>query len=370
MKNTIQDHPLYIKLSLITMGIVAFFFVLYIGADIIVPLIFSVIIAILLNPVVNFLIKKKCNRVVAILLSVTATMLLIILLAYFIFSQASNLSEAMPELKVKFTTLLEDGINWAAVNFNIDHAQINEWISKTRAEILDNSTTYIGTALTSFMGLLVLFFLLPVYIFMMLFYKPLLLEFISELFRSSQQEVVGEVLVETKTLIQKYLIGLLIEAALVAAMNALGLLALGIDYAILIGVIGALLNLVPYIGGIVAISIPMLMALATKAPIDAVWVFIIYCFVQFMDNNFIVPKIVASKVKINALISIVVVLIGGALWGVAGMFLAIPLTAITKVIFDRITPLKPFGFLLGDNQPEIGSFMHIKIRKKSKVELE
>ncbi|WP_309641439.1 AI-2E family transporter [Flavobacterium sp.] len=368
MKNAIQDYPLYIKLSLITMGLVAFFYILYIGGDIIVPLIFSVIIAILLNPIVNFLTRKKCNRVVSILIAVTATMLLIALLAYFIFSQAANLSESMPELKAKFMGLFKDSINWVAANFNVNHEQINQWITKTRSEILNNSATYIGTALTSFMGLLVLFFLLPVYIFMILFYKPLLLEFIAELFKNNQQELVGEVLTETKTLIQSYLVGLLFEAALVAILNSVGLLILGIEYAILIGVIGALLNFIPYIGGIVAICIPMLMAFATQTPIDALWAFLIYLFVQFIDNNFIVPKIVASKVKINALISIVVVLIGGAIWGIAGMFLAIPLTAIAKVIFDRITPLKPFGFLLGDNQPEIGSFLHVTIRKKRKAE--
>ena len=368
MKSTMQVAPLYIKLSLITMGLLAFFYILYIGAEIIVPLIFAMIISVLLNPFVNFLLRRKCNRVLAILIAVTTVMLLIALLAYFVFSQAANLSDSMPELKTKFSALLHNSINWVSANFNFSHKEINAWISKTQAEVMKNSTAFIGSALSTFMGLLVLFFLLPVYIFMMLFYKPLLLEFISELFKSSQQEIVGEVLVETKTLIQNYLVGLLIEAALVAFLNSVGLLFLGIEYAILIGVIGALLNFIPYIGGLVAICIPMIMAIATKTPIDALWAFLIYLFVQFIDNNFIVPKIVASKVKINALISVVVVLIGGALWGVAGMFLAIPLTAIAKVIFDRIQPLKPFGFLLGDNQPEIGHFkIHLPIRKKRNV---
>lgn len=368
VSSSTKDYPLYIKSSQLLLGLVAFFFVLYIGADIIVPLVFSVIVAILLNPVVNFLVRKKCNRILAITLAVIAAMSLIALVVYFIVSQGANLSESMPELRAKFTSMLEESIRWVAQNFNVETKQINSWIAKTEAELLKNSTTYIGTALTSFMGFLVLFFLLPVYIFMMLFYKPLLLEFIAELLESKQQQVVGEVLLETKTLIQSYLIGLLIEAALVATMNTIGLLALGIEYAVLIGVIGALLNLIPYIGGIVAISIPMLMAVATKTPLDAVWVFIIYCVVQFLDNNFIVPKIVASKVKINALVSIVVVLIGGALWGIAGMFLAIPLTAIAKVIFDRVPQLKALGFLLGDNQPEIGNFMRFKIRKKRKAD--
>ncbi len=85
-------------------------------------------------------------------------------------------------------------------------------------------------------------------------------------------------------------------------------------------------------------------------------IFVFYMAVQLFDNNFIVPKIVASRVKINALVSIVVVLIGGAMWGVEGMFLSIPITAIVKVVFDRITALKLFGFLLGDNQPELIKF--------------
>ena len=127
------------------------------------------------------------------------------------------------------------------------------------------------------------------------------------------------------------------------------------NIAILIGIIGALLNIIPYIGGLIAITIPMLLAIATDTPFDAVWVFILYMIVQFIDNNFFVPTIVARKVKVNALVSIIVVLIGGAFWGFSGMFLSIPLIAICKVIFDRVELLSPFGFLIGDNQPDLGN---------------
>jgi predicted PurR-regulated permease PerM len=94
------------------------------------------------------------------------------------------------------------------------------------------------------------------------------------------------------------------------------------------------------------------MALALQSPIAALWVFILFTVVQFIDNQYIVPYIVASKVKVNALVSIIVVLIGGALWGIAGMFLAIPLAAIAKVVFDRIPQLEPLGYVLGDTMPE------------------
>ena len=209
------------------------------------------------------------------------------------------------------------------------------------------------------------FIIMPVYVFMIIYYKPLLLEFIARLFPKNLHLMVTEVLTETKALIQSYLYGLVIEAVLVAALNSVALWILGIPYAVLIGVIGALLNVIPYIGGVVAVALPMLLALASKQPVDALYVLIAYLIVQFIDNNFFVPKIVASKVKINALVSIIVVLVGNALWGIPGMFLSIPLTAIVKVIFDRIGPLQPFGFLLGDNQPDITKEIFV-VRRRSR----
>ncbi len=370
MENKGIKWPVYLKLSNIILGILALFFILYIGKDIIIPIIFSIIIAILLNPFVNFLCRKRMNRVVAIMIAVVAAIVFIIALAYFIFSQAVMLSDSLPHLKEKFSAFSNQCISWVTNHFNINKYKINTWLTKTRSEGMENSTAVIGSALSYLTGILVLLFLIPVYIFMILFYKPLLLEFISKLFKSEKQEIVTEVLGQTKILIQSYLVGLLIEAAIVATLNSVGLLILGIKYAVLIGVIGALLNMIPYIGGLVAISIPMFIALATKTPLDAFWVLILYLFVQLVDNNFIVPKIVASKVKINALISIIVVLIGGALWGVAGMFLAIPITAIIKVICDRIDVLNAFGFLIGDNQPEIAkAFFKPKILEKLKSEV-
>ena len=161
----------------------------------------------------------------------------------------------------------------------------------------------IGQTLATVGGALVVMFLLPVYTFMILFYKPLLLDFIARLFPQERHKAVIEVLGQTKVLIQNYLAGLLIEALIVAALNSAGLLLLGIQYAILLGIIGAILNVIPYIGGVIAISLPMIIAIATKSPLAAVYVFIAYTIVQFIDNHYIVPYIVASKVKLNALVS-------------------------------------------------------------------
>ena len=108
----------------------------------------------------------------------------------------------------------------------------------------------------------------------------------------------------------------------------------------------------------------MTIALVTKSPEYVLYVIGLYTFIQLIDNNYIVPKVVASKVKLNALVSIIAVLAGSALWGIPGMFLSIPLTAIIKLIFDRITPLKPWGLLLGDTMPPLVKLDITDISKK------
>src|SRR6185295_14030747 len=168
---------------------------------------------------------------------------------------------------------------------------------------------------------IIILVLMPVYLSMILFYKPLLLEFIGKLFRTTHHVTVYEVLANSKRIIQTYLIGLLVEAAIIAVLNSAGLLLLGIDYAIILGITGALLNVIPYIGGIIAIALPMIIAFVTKeSSTYAILVLVVYLLIQFIDNHFIIPRIVASRVKLNALISVIVVFIGAALWGIPGMF--------------------------------------------------
>lgn len=358
--------PLYMKFSQVTLGLVALTYVLFVGQEIIVPFVFSLIIAILLNPFVGFLQRKGFKHVLAILTAVIVAFIIIAVLLYFIFTQASMFTDELPQLKIKFNALFETAINWVSDNFNISTRKINAWLVQQKGEGLSNSTAIIGKTIITVSGALFTVLLIPVYVFMILFYKNLLTRFVSSLFSEEQNGLVKEVLTETKNLIQKYLIGLSIEAGLVAILNSAALLIIGVDYAILLGVIGALLNTIPYIGGLIAIALPMIIAIATQSPSAAIWVAIAYIIIQFIDNHYIVPYIVASKVKINGLISIIVVLIGGALWGVAGMFLSIPLTAILKVIFDRIEALKPWGILLGDDTPGDNKNSFPRKRKQSK----
>lgn len=347
--NNVNVHPFYLKAALILIGLIAFIYILFIAQDILIPLVFSVLIAIVLHPIVAFLVRKKFNRIVAISITSTVAFLIVGFLILLLLSQTTRFVEALPLLFDKFTSILNISISKSADYFDINPRNIHDGVLKIKNELINGSTSVIGSTLAIVSNGLVVLFLIPVYVFIILYYHPLLIEFIHRLFKSSNQNQVNEIITQIKTVIQRYLVGLVFEVIIVSIINSVALLILGIDYAIILGVIGGLFNLIPYVGGIVGVAIPMTVALVTKSnEWYALYVLIIYYFIQLVDNNYLVPKIVASKVKINALFSIIIVIGGNALWGVSGMFLSIPMLAILKLVFDHIESLKPWGYLLGD----------------------
>lgn len=349
MKDKEVILPFYAKASIFIVGLIGLFAILYITQWIVIPLVFAVIIAMVLHPVVLFLVRLKMNRIVAIIAILALSFLLLAAFGLLLYTQASQFSQSWPTLVDKFTNLLNLSITNAAGYFDINPQLIHDGLTKIRIELVNGSSTLIGQTLISVGSGVAMLFLIPVYVFILLFYQPLLMEFIHLLFIKNNQSQVKEIITQTKTLIQHYLIGLFIEFILVATLYSITLFLLGINYAILLGIIGALLNVIPYIGGIVGTALPMMVAFVTKnSGWYPIYVLAIYYVIQLIDNHYIVPWIVASKVKINALFSILAVFVGNALWGVAGMFLAIPMLAIIKLIFDHIEPLKPWGFLLGN----------------------
>ena len=344
----IKDYPFYLKSTIIVSGLILVVYVFAQLADILVPLAFAAFLAILLNPLSNRFENWGIPKAFSILLSILIAALAVAGILYFLSTQIAQFSESLPMLEKKFGAITNDLKNWLATNFNMPISKQDKMIK----DAVDSMPAMLGKTLGGLLGVLAIVFLLPVYIFLMLFYKTLILNFLYEVFAEENSKQVGEVLKETKTAIQSYIVGLLIEMIIVAAMNSTALILLGVKYGLLIGVIGAILNLIPYLGGIVAIALPVIMATVTKDGYTTQLLVIgAYAVIQFIDNNILVPRIVSSKVQINALISIIIVLLGNALWGVAGMFLSIPFVAVLKIIFDHIDTLKPWGKLLGDTIP-------------------
>lgn len=344
----IKQYPFYLKATTVLFGISLFVLMLYMLADLLVPLAFSILLAILLNPLYNRLRRFKMPKILAISLTLLGLIIFIGAVLYFLSSQMIQFGDTFPALKAKGAQIIVEIEAWIQHTFGVSIDKQMQMLN----EAANNSKGLVGQTIGSLFGLFSVLFLIPVYIFLLLLYKELILNFLYEVFSEENTHNVAEILNQTKTAIQSYIVGLLIEALIVAILNSAALFILGVKYALLLGIIGAILNMVPYIGGIIAILLPLLIATVTKDGYSTqLGIVIAYTVIQFVDNNFLVPRIVSSKVQINALISIVVVLMVGTLWGVSGMFLSIPMVAVLKIVFDRIEDLKPWGKLLGDEIP-------------------
>ena len=196
---------------------------------------------------------------------------------------------------------------------------------------------------------------------MILLYRTLFIKFLYKVVSTKNDSVLQNILLQVKTVVQSYIIGLLLEMGIVGALTTAGFMILGVQYAILLGVITAILNVIPYIGILVAAAIAILATLVNSNEISLIIGIIgVIGLVQLIDNNIVVPKIVGNKVRINALATMVGVIIGGTLGGIPGMILSIPLIAIIKVIFDHIEPLKAWGFLMGSIASEPKKLAPIK----------
>ncbi len=233
------------KVTVIMFGMVLLSFILLNLRDILVPLAFALLLAVLLNPLTIFLEKHRFPQIVAIGVSILVAMLILSGVTYFLFMEIRSFSSEWPVFKEKFGILFKKIQHFARTDFGIDTKKQNEYISEAETSMKPMLATAMGTIL----GGLEMTILLPVYTFLFLFYKKLILNFLFELFSKSGEKEVGVVLTQTKGAIQNYMFGLLLEALIVATLNTTALLILGVSYAILLGVVGALLNILPFIGG-------------------------------------------------------------------------------------------------------------------------
>ncbi|MBL0745002.1 AI-2E family transporter [Chryseolinea lacunae] len=346
---TTSTEPFYKKLSLNLITLALLGAALYLGQGILVPLFFAILLATLLLPVTNFLQRIRIPKLPAIVLSIGISLALIAGIIYLLSTQVANFLEDSAAIKERFNTLIHSLQDWINQTFHVSTRKQNQYLKDTAQNMKDSGAGIVGQTVVTITEALSYVVFLPVYTFLILFYKDLIKKFIVSVFKSTREENVSEILRESRSMGQHYILGLVTDMSIVFALNALGFLILGIKYAIFLALVAALLNLIPYIGMLIANIFCMLITLISSDNLsDVVWVAVILAAVQFIDNNFLMPMVVGNRVRINALVTIVGVVIGGTLCGVSGMFLAIPGIAVLKVIFDRVDDLKPWGMLLGD----------------------
>jgi len=362
MRQAIQ-FPFYAKFALVLFILIAITFILYIGQSVIMPLLMALLFAILLRPVSNFLEKKlRFPHVLAALVTVVLFVLVFAVLFYFISVQILEMTSDWNKMK---SNLHQHYINLQAYvkeTFGFSRAEQQQLISKAADSSLDSGKQMLGSTLSSFTDSIMNLILIPVYIFLILLYRTHFIKFLCKLFDKGHHKVLEDIMGTIKVSVQSYIVGLMIEFVIVSVLTSIGLMIIGVKYFILLGVITGLLNLIPYIGILIAGILTIVASLTGTTDLSIVaGIIIVNVVVQLLDNNLLVPMIVSSKVEINAIASIIGIIIGGLLGGITGMFLAIPLMAILKVIFDRIDELKPWGYLLSNDLPKSFVFRKRKI---------
>ncbi len=343
------EDPLYARLSLNLLTLALLATGLFFAQGILLPLFFSILLAMLLHPVVNFLNRRHLDRVVAILVSIIISLCVIAIIIYFLSKQVGTFLDDIPTLKVRMQQLIAEAKVWIEDTFNIGIREQNQYLSDTKEKMTTDGPAMVQQTVLTLTEIISYFILLPVYTFLVLYHKDTIKRFLAELFRRSEEDKVTEVLDESQIICQQYLTGMFIELMIVFTLNSIGFLLIGIKYPIFLALTAALLNIVPYIGMLIANIFCILVTLVSTDDFSNIfWVAGVLGAVQIVDNNMLMPFIVGSKIRINALAIILGVLVGGALCGVPGMFLAIPGLAVMKVVFERVEPLKPWAILLGD----------------------
>jgi predicted PurR-regulated permease PerM len=340
--------PFYQKLSLTLLSLALISVGLIYGKNIILPILFAILLANIILPAANYFKRKKFNKSLSIFLPLFLFVLSGAAIVYFLSSQIIHFINDVPALQERIDEVTHSFQVWFKQTTNMKIWRQDQIIKDTVSGLKDNAPGFVGATVVSITGTLT-YVLIPLYTFLILYYRSTIKSFLISVFQNSSEKDVRGILTESSTIAQQYLTGLFIETSLVFAFNAIGFLILGIKYAIFLALLAALLNLIPYVGIIVANIICMFITLVSSTEIsDVLWVGIILAAVQFLDNNLGMPLIVGNKVRLNALVIIIGVFVGGALCGIPGMFLAIPGLAVLKVIFDKVPELKPWGMLLGD----------------------
>ncbi|SDE29203.1 Predicted PurR-regulated permease PerM [Mucilaginibacter pineti] len=340
--------PFYERLALTLVGFFALGYLIVIGKDLLDPLIFGFIFAILLLPISNFLEKRlRLPRSMSSLVSILLLITVIGGILYLVGSQISNLANDWPMLKKQVEQSLHELQEWVQTSFHIQAANQMKYVKDTADQLMASGTDVLGTTFGAISSLMIFYVFILIFTFFILLYRRLLLRFVIWVFRDENSHVVMDIVENIQSILRQYILGLLLEMVIVASVAITVFWIIGIKYAALLGIIVGLFNIIPYIGIFTALLLSTLITFATGNIGKTVTVVISVIGIHAVDANFLLPTIVGSKVRLNALISFIGIILGEMIWGLSGMFLSIPVIAIFKIIFDRIESLKPWGYLLG-----------------------
>ena len=323
--------------------------ILYFGKNILIPLSFSLLISFILYPVCKWLEKKGVSKTGAIAISLFGLTILIVSVFYLLFLQIASFSNEWQSLSIKLTETASQLGVYIEEQFGMNSEKQLGFIKNFTSNfeimsLLKNATS----SLTATAFNLILF---PVFSALLLYHRHLLAVVLYQLFPSYKKETIHEILIETIHEYYNFIKGMGLVYLIVGLLNSIGLLIIGVPHPFLFGFIASILTFIPYVGIIISSLLPITVSWVT---FNSIWypigVVLVFTIVQLLEAYIIFPMAVGNRLKINTLVIIVVIILGGIIWGAVGMILFIPFTSILKLIADRTESLKTVSLLLGDGK--------------------
>lgn len=339
-------------------SLVIIVYIAYILEDVIVPFIIAALFSFLLYPVCNFLENRGVPRVISIIVGIILITAVVAGLLYVAYTQVIGLDSLFPQVEARFNQWVGDLAGFLG-NFGINKEQLVAEGQKHISDAVKSGSKFLGATIGGTSNFLISMALLPLYVFLMLMYRDFLKTFVFKWLKDTSKHKIVATINKVKTVVRGYILGLMLVILIIGTLNSAALYIIGIEHALFFGFFAAFLAILPYIGVAIGSALPILVALITKdSYLAALAVAASFAVVQFLEGNFITPYVVGNQVSINALVAITALLLFGKLWGIGGMILALPVTAILKVIFDASPRLAAWGFLLGDAENE--DVKHVK----------
>jgi predicted PurR-regulated permease PerM len=362
--------PFLAKLTLILICLISITYIAILGKSLLSPLLFSLLMAFLLLPLANLLERKfKFKRSLSSIIAVILMIAIIYGIFYFLAAQLGELLTDWPLLVKQVTQAFHDIQSWIAQTFHINANKQDAYLSDSAEKALATSATVVGTTLITLSSSLLFLAFTLLFTFFILNYRRILFSFLTSVFAEEHKIKVTEIVREIQRIIKKYITGLFLQMLIVTVLMIAVLSLLGVKYAILLGLIAGIFNIIPYLGISTALLISTLITFATAGAAKALFVILAFMGVHTIDGNILMPLVVGSKVKINALFAFVGIIVGEMIWGISGMFLCIPYLAMLKIIFERVDGLKPWAILLGEEQSNKSRKRKVyRITKKIKLE--
>ena len=309
------------------------------------PLTIGGILATLFLPFCHWLEAKKLPKGIAVFLCFLALSLIITSLMLLLGWKVTELTNDVSLLKQKAIDTFTNTQEYIFTHLGISAKEQLD-ILKSEQPSYSSIMQMVAGSLTNVFKNLVL---VLVYFLFLLYYRSHLKNFLLKLSMPSQRVEMEQIIHSATNVSQQYLLGLSKMIVCLWIMYGIGFSILGVKNALFFAILCGLLEIVPFVGNITGTILTVLVSALHGAEFSMlIGIVITYVVVQFIQGWVLEPLILGPQVKINPLFTILALVLGELLWGISGIILAIPLTAIFKILCDHIEPLKPYGFLIGE----------------------